>query len=272
MLAFSFKLQQAKHFEEGQHWVFWKVSSAVHRNDIVKLLNFIERLKKGLVQIAQKLTFVSAFFHLYHFVSEGFNAEVSCISCEFHDLVQSLSGDNMSGLQENIKSYIISHSYSSSSVTTTEDHLVERLDSLLVYQDYLPKCCAELIFPSMTQYELLRIVCGHLRDFHGLKVNGCVEYETIECLTSASTYGSEKFLLIILTDVLKDVIHPDKLSVLLARVEALTKELCFPMSDGQLFMTLLLRNLNDLLNSNAYSVALIKEEIGLVKEDLEFIR
>ncbi|PHT48989.1 hypothetical protein CQW23_13197 [Capsicum baccatum] len=37
-------------------------------------------------------------------------------------------------------------------------------------------------------------------------------------------------------------------------------------------MTLLLRNLNDLVNSNAYSVALIKEEISRVKEDLEHIR
>ncbi|PHT61197.1 hypothetical protein T459_34954 [Capsicum annuum] len=44
------------------------------------------------------------------------------------------------------------------------------------------------------------------------------------------------------------------------------------MSDGPLFMTLLLRNLNDLLDSNAYSVVLIKEEIGWVKEDLEHIR
>ncbi|KAG5598162.1 hypothetical protein H5410_029532 [Solanum commersonii] len=47
---------------------------------------------------------------------------------------------------------------------------------------------------------------------------------------------------------------------------------CFPMSDGPLFMHLLQRHLDDLLDSNAYSIALIKEEIGLVKEDLEFIR
>ncbi|WMV31426.1 hypothetical protein MTR67_024811 [Solanum verrucosum] len=44
------------------------------------------------------------------------------------------------------------------------------------------------------------------------------------------------------------------------------------MSDGPLFMTLLLINLNDLANSNASSVALIKEEIKQVKEDLEIIR
>ncbi|KAF3658252.1 putative late blight resistance protein -like protein R1B-14-like [Capsicum annuum] len=40
---------------------------------------------------------------------------------------------------------------------------------------------------------------------------------------------------------------------------------CFPMNDGPLFMHLLQIHLNDLLDSNAYSIALIKEEIGLVK-------
>ncbi|PHT48570.1 hypothetical protein CQW23_12778 [Capsicum baccatum] len=44
------------------------------------------------------------------------------------------------------------------------------------------------------------------------------------------------------------------------------------MSDGPLFMTLLLRNLNDLLNSNSYSVALIKEKIIRMKKNLERIR
>ncbi|XP_047258970.1 putative late blight resistance protein homolog R1A-3 isoform X1 [Capsicum annuum] len=47
---------------------------------------------------------------------------------------------------------------------------------------------------------------------------------------------------------------------------------CFPMSDGPFFMHLLLIHLNDLLDSNSYSIALIKEEITLVKETLEFIR
>ncbi|XP_075084743.1 putative late blight resistance protein homolog R1B-17 [Nicotiana tabacum] len=37
---------------------------------------------------------------------------------------------------------------------------------------------------------------------------------------------------------------------------------CFSKSDGPLFMNLLLRNLSDLFDSNAYSVALIKKEIG----------
>lgn len=37
-------------------------------------------------------------------------------------------------------------------------------------------------------------------------------------------------------------------------------------------MHLLQRHLDDLLDSNAYSIALIKEEVGLVKQDLEWIR
>ncbi|KAH0661383.1 hypothetical protein KY284_026314 [Solanum tuberosum] len=151
-----------------------------------------------------------------------------------------------------------------------------------------------------------------------------------------------EFLLIILTDMPTDLIHPDTFFDLLARVGALTREvstlvwvledksmnkestnvttlvlgleeksmkkestnetnrttldllkdiellkgdlrhvylkspdssqICFPMSDGPLFMHLLLLHLKDLLDSNAYSIALIKEEVGLVKEHLEFIR
>lgn len=44
------------------------------------------------------------------------------------------------------------------------------------------------------------------------------------------------------------------------------------MDDGILFLNLLLRHLNDLLISNSYSGALIKKEIGMVKESLEFLR
>ncbi|XP_075105258.1 putative late blight resistance protein homolog R1B-17 [Nicotiana tabacum] len=51
-----------------------------------------------------------------------------------------------------------------------------------------------------------------------------------------------------------------------------SSQLCFPMNDGPLFMHLLLRHLNILLNSNAYLVVVIKEEIRCVKEDLAFIR
>ncbi|XP_049355093.1 putative late blight resistance protein homolog R1C-3 [Solanum verrucosum] len=415
-------------------------SRVVLGEDIVNLLDFIERLNSGRVRtfldmdqiekLTLRLTFLSAFCHLYYtFFLESCNDEMSN---EIHDLVQSLFHPSGVGilvtkefydLLENIRSYISSHIYAEPSrvTTMTADRFVELLDAILMYLQRLLKCCSESIFPSMTQYELLQNVIGNLRDFHRLKVNGCVEYETIEyvlphlqlmalrvvnfcCFTlwdyrvdtfyglddslvdsklanllvevipvelevmhicctnlkgskleevglfikqlveaspdilreslihiqqhmvnaltpSASTYTIHvmiEFLLIILTDVLKDVIRHDKLFVLLARVIELTKEvfvlvrnleenmnetsdanqnllesieflkedlkysflkaradssqLCFPMSDGPLFMTLLLTNLNNLVNSNAYSVSLIKEEIGLLKEDLEIIR
>nr|NP_001233995.1 hero resistance protein [Solanum lycopersicum]CAD29728.1 hero resistance protein [Solanum lycopersicum] len=50
-----------------------------------------------------------------------------------------------------------------------------------------------------------------------------------------------------------------------------SSQLCFPMDDGFLFMNLLLRHLNDLLTSNSYSVSLIKKEIEMVKQSLEFL-
>ncbi|XP_047261837.1 putative late blight resistance protein homolog R1A-3 isoform X2 [Capsicum annuum] len=457
------------------------VSSAMLREDIVNLHDFIERLKieedqivldtDRIEKLKLELTFLSACLQLCYYISDGSNAKMSCISYKVHDLVQSLfhqRGDYMlvklkdhvvPRLLENIKSFIISHRQSESSATMTEEKLVELLDAVLVNLHYLPKVRAELFLPSMTQYELLQNVFGNLRDFHGLKVNGCVEHKAIEyvlpqlqlmaervghfCLvllsyqldktdetdeedvdetdgkddetdeededgldhmflksstfevsqvnsmlvhlllkitpvslevmhicstileasksaevghfikqlleaspdilrehlihlqehmfnaiprsTSASNiHVMIEFLLIILTDMPKDLIHYEKLFVLLARVGELIREvsilirnleenstdeenmkkiscasqdlleniellkedlrhvflespadssqLCFPMSDGPLFMTLLLRNLNDLLNSNAYSVTLIKEEISRVKEDLEHIR
>ncbi|PHT49005.1 hypothetical protein CQW23_13213 [Capsicum baccatum] len=452
--------------EDGEANSSSQVSSAMLLEDIVNLRDFIERLKieedqivldtDRIEKLKLELTFLSACLQLCYYISDGSNAKMSCISYKVHDLFQSLfhqRGDYMlvklkdhvvPRLLENIKSFIISHRLSESSATMTEEKLVELLDAVLVNLHYLPKVRAELFLPSMTQYELLQNVFGNLRDFHGLKVNGCVEHKAIEyvlpqlqlmaervghfcfvllsyqrdktdetdeededgldhmvlksstfevsqvhsmlvhlllkiipvslevmhiCSTILEASKSAElgcfikklleaspdilreylihlqqhmvnaiprstsvsnihvmieFLLIILTDMPKDFIHYEKLFVLLARVGALIREvsilirnleenstdeenmnkiscasrdlleniellkedlknvflkvpadssqLCFPMSDGPLFMTLLLRNLNDLLNSNAYSVALIKEEIGWVKEDLEHIR
>ncbi|KAG5607663.1 hypothetical protein H5410_029155 [Solanum commersonii] len=361
------------------------VSSALLHEDIVNLQDFVERLKNEEDQIVdqtEKLTFLLACLQLCYYMSDGPNAEMSCISYEVHNLIHSLfhqnSGDDMM------------------------DQLVELLDVLLVNLHYLHKN-----------------VFGKLRDFHRLKVNGCVEYETIEyvlpqfqllaervghlcfvllsyqlnktdekvsqvnsmlvhlllkiipvslevmhiCCTNLKGSKLEEvehfikqlleaspdilrvslihlqehmvnaitpsasmcnihvmieFLLIILTDVLKDVIRHEKMFVLMARVRELTKEvfvlvrnleenmneasganqnlleniellkedlenaflkaraassrLCFPMSDGPLFMTLLLTNLKDLVDYNASSVALIKKEIKQVKEDLDIIK
>ncbi|XP_027772901.1 putative late blight resistance protein homolog R1A-3 isoform X2 [Solanum pennellii] len=411
-----------------------QVSSALLCEDIVDLKDFIQGLKNEQDQV-EELKFLLACLQLCYYISD---AEMSCISYEVHDLLHSLlnqsSGDDMMvkltdhvvpRLLENITSSKISDHHHSAAMN--EDQLDELLDVLLVDLHNLPKVRVELISPSMAQYELLQNVFGNLRDFHRLKVNGCVhEYETIEyvlpqfqlmaervghfcfvllssqldksdedddnehvvsqvnsmlvdlllkiipvslevmhlCCTnlkgskleevgrfikqlleacpdilreslihlqenmvinavtpSSSTYNIHvmiEFLLIILTDGLTAVIRHDKLFVLLARVIQLTKEvfvffrnleenmneasgsnlslleniellkvdlkndflkaradsspLPFPMSDGPLFMTLLLTDLKDLAYSNAYSVSLIKEEIKQVKQDLEIIR
>ncbi|KAM3234276.1 hypothetical protein P3L10_019636 [Capsicum annuum] len=167
-----------------------------------------------------------------------------------------------------------------------------------------------------TSPEVLREYLIHLQEH-------MVTVITVSTSGARSIHVMIEFLLIILIDMPKEIIHHDKLFDLLARVGALIREVstlvhdleeksrneestdgksratldlleniqllkedlehvylkapdssqwCFPMSDGPLFMHLLHRHLNDLLYSNAYSIALIKEEIGLVKEDLEFIR
>ena len=140
-----------------------------------------------------------ACLQLCYYISD---AEMSCISYEVHDLLHSLlnqsSGDDMMvkltdhvipRLLEDITTSEISHHHHSASMN--EDQLVELLDVLLVNLHNLPKVRVELISPSMTQYELLQNLFGNLRGFHALKVNNCVEYETIECLTTVSTYGGE---------------------------------------------------------------------------------
>ncbi|PHT49002.1 hypothetical protein CQW23_13210 [Capsicum baccatum] len=176
------------------------VSSAVLRKDIVNLQDFIERLKNEEDQTVldtdqiEKLTFLSACLQFCHCILDGSNAEMSFLSYEVHDLVQSLfhqSGDDIlvklkdhvvPRLLENIKSSKISDHHYESSATMTEDQLVELLDALLLNLHYLPKVRAELLLPSKTQYELLQNVFGNLRDFHDLIVNGCIENKTIECV------------------------------------------------------------------------------------------
>ncbi|PHT61003.1 hypothetical protein T459_35147 [Capsicum annuum] len=175
------------------------VSSSVIHMDIVKLLDFIENLNDGRVQIpvlnmdqieelTLELTFVSTFCHQYYYLdSKGCNAEsLSCISIAIHDLVATL--------------------------------IRNREESLMDEENMKKICCAS--------QDLL---------------------ENIELLK-------------------EDLNH------IFLKAPANSAQLIFPISDGPLFMTLLLRNLNDLLISNAYSVALIKEEISQMKEDLEHIR
>ncbi|MCE2055086.1 hypothetical protein HAX54_041964 [Datura stramonium] len=76
----------------------------------------------------------------------------------------------------NIDDCISSCHHSTSSATMTD----EQLNFLLVNLHNLSKYLAEQKFPLVTQYEILQNVCGSIRDFHGLIVNGCVEHEIVE--------------------------------------------------------------------------------------------
>ncbi|OIT39724.1 putative late blight resistance protein -like r1b-17 [Nicotiana attenuata] len=413
-----------------------RVSFSALCEDIVYVLDFIESLKNEeyqkplAVDLIEKLKLELAFISIYVQLSysdlEDFEDIMTSKRQDVADLLKSILDHFdyqvrfkydmhrvVPRLVDGMKYFIRSHHHSKPTVTMTE----EQMDFLLLNLHHLSKYRSEQIFPLVTQYEILKNVCVNIKDFHGLKMNGCVEPEIVEYVLpqfqlmaervghflwddqidedsrlfklahlflkiipielevmhitytnlkdsksteverfikqlletspnilreylihlqehmvnviTVSTSGARnihvmiEFLLIILTDVPMDIILHDKLLDLLACVGELTREvstlvrdleekprneesscgkyhatsdlpqniehlkrdlkcvylkapdsseLRFPMSDGPLFMHLLLRHLNNLLDSNAYSVALINEEIGVVKIDLEFIR
>ncbi|KAF3631806.1 dolichyl-diphosphooligosaccharide--protein glycosyltransferase subunit DAD1 [Capsicum annuum] len=415
----------------------FEVSFSALRKDVVNVLDFMERLKneedQNVVDMAdqiEKLKFELAFICTYVQLSysdlKEFEDTTTGKRQEVENLLRPILNNvgknvrckyNMDhvlpSLMDNIDECISSCHRSKSSATMTD----EQLNSLLLNLHRMSKYHAEKIFPLETQYEILQNVCGNVRDFHGLIVNGCIEHEIVQCVLpqfqlmaervalflwddrldgdyrlyklahllmkiipielevmricctklkaspsievgcfikqlletspdilreylihlqehmvtviTASTSEAQnilvimEFLMIILTDMPTDFIHHDKLFDLLERIGALIKEVStlihdleekstneestdetsratrdlleniellkddlkhgymkapdsyqcyFPMNDGPLFMHMLRIHLNDLLYSNAYSIALIKEEIALVKEDLEFIR
>ncbi|KAH0664692.1 hypothetical protein KY285_025898 [Solanum tuberosum] len=423
------------------------VSFSALRKDVVNVLDFMERLKNEedqkavdvdlIESLKLKLTFICTYVQLSYSDLEQFEDIMTRKRQEVENLLQPILDDDgkdvgckyvLTSLASNMDDCISSHHRYISDATMMDEHL----DFLLLNLYHLSKHRAEKMFPGVTQYEVLQNICGNIKDFHGLIVNGCIKHEMVEnvlpqfqlmaervghflwddqtdedsqlseldeddqndrdsrlfklahlllkivptelevmhiCYTNLkastsaeighfikqlletspdilreylihlqehmvtvitpSTLGARnihvmiEFLLIILLDMPKDFIHHDKLFDLLARVGALTREVstlvhdleeklrniegndqtnratldllenieflkedlkrvylkvpdssqcCFPMSDGPLFMHLLHIHLNDLLDSNAYSIALIREEIELVKQDLEFIR
>ncbi|CAN4102005.1 unnamed protein product [Withania somnifera] len=396
------------------------VSFSALRKDVVNVLDFLERLKneedKISVDIAadqiERLKFwlasICTYVQLSYSELDLFEDRMTALRQEVYNMPHVLPS-----IMDNIDDCINSCRRSKLNATMTD----EQLNFLLHNLHRLSKFCAEKIFPLVTEYEILQKVCGNIRDFHGLIVNGCIKHEIVEnvlpqfqlmaervgdflwdelysedfqviklahlflkiipielevmhmcfknlkastsaevghfikqfkvtspdilreCLNhlqqhmvafcTPSTSGARnihvmiEFLLIILTDLPTSFIHHDKLFDLLAHVGALSRkvstlvcgleekswteestsktngttldllkdiellkgdlrhvymkapdssQICFPMSDGQLFMHLLLIHLNDLLDCNTYSSALIKEEIGLVKENLKFMR
>ncbi|XP_015160124.1 putative late blight resistance protein homolog R1B-17 [Solanum tuberosum] len=343
------------------------VSFSALLKDGANVLDFMERLKneedqKAVgVDLIEKLTFICTYVQLSYSDLEQFENIMTRKIQEVENLLQQILDDDgkdvgckyvLTSLAGNMDDCISLYHRSKSDAPMMD----KQLDLLLFNLYHLSKHRAEKMFPRVPQYEVLQNVCGNIRDFHRLIVNGCIKHEMVENVLPLFQLMAERvghflwedqtdenaqlskrdengrdsrlfklahLLLNIVPTELEDFIHHDKLFDLLAYVGALIKEVstlvhdleeklrnkestdetnratlklleniellkedlkhvylkvpdsshrCFPISDGPLFMHLLQRHLDYLLDSNAYSIALIKEEIGLVKQDLESIR
>ncbi|MCD7463512.1 hypothetical protein HAX54_050754 [Datura stramonium] len=98
----------------------------------------------------------------------------------------------------NIDDCISSCHHSTSSATMTD----EQLNFLLVNLHNLSKYLAEQKFPFVTQYGILRNVCGSIRDFHGLiEMNGfALSTRFIECVLPQFQLMAERVGLFIWDD------------------------------------------------------------------------
>ena len=56
-------------------------------------------------------------------------------------------------------------------IIMTEENMFEYRKSILKHLHDLPKYCSDLLQPLMSEYNILRQVCTHLRDFYQLKCN-----------------------------------------------------------------------------------------------------
>ncbi|KAK4717548.1 hypothetical protein R3W88_015886 [Solanum pinnatisectum] len=163
------------------------VSFSALRKDVVNVLDFMERLKNEEDQIAadmadqiENLKFVLAFICTYF--EDTMNAARQVVK----DLLRSILDDvdnnigckynymnhTLPSLANNMDDCIGSCQRSKSSAIITE----EQLNFLLLNLHHLSTFLAEKVYP----YEILQNVCGNMRDFHGLIVNGCVEQEIVE--------------------------------------------------------------------------------------------
>ncbi|KAM3267403.1 putative late blight resistance protein R1A-3 [Capsicum chacoense] len=343
---------------EGERENNFVVSFSALREDVVNVLDFMERLKNEedqnavgmadqIKELKLELAFICTYVQLSHCDLEEFEDEMS-------DSRQDV---------ENLLRPILDEIDNDGRATMTD----EQLNFLLQNLHYLSMYLAEQIFPLVTQYEIVQKVCGNIRDFHGLILNGYVEHEIVEYVLPQLQRMDEKVGIFLWDDLTSndskvfklahlrmkiipielEVMHicytnlkpspaaevgcfikqlletsPEILSEylihlhehmevstlvhdleeksrneestnetsraaldLLKNIELLKEDLkyvylkapdscqwSFPMSDGPLLLHLLHKHLNDLLDSNAYSIALIKEEIELVKEALKFIR
>ncbi|PHU13496.1 hypothetical protein BC332_14701 [Capsicum chinense] len=147
----------------------FEVSFSALRKDVVNVLDFMERLKneenqtalrKDLIEELQLvLAFICTYVQLSYSDLEQFEDVMTVHRREVKDLLRS----------------IFSH-HRPKCATMTD----EQLNFLLLNLHYLSMYLSEQIFPLVTQYESLQKVCGNMKDFHGLIVNGYVEREIVK--------------------------------------------------------------------------------------------
>uniref|UniRef100_M1AQX0 Late blight resistance protein Rpi-blb2 n=1 Tax=Solanum tuberosum TaxID=4113 RepID=M1AQX0_SOLTU len=169
--------------------------SALHK-DIADVLDFLERLEneenqkaldKDLVEkLKLELAFICTYVQLSYCNLEQFEDIMTRKRQEVENLLQPLLDDDrkdvgckyvLTSLAGNMDNCISLYHGSSKSDATMMD---EQLDFLLLNLYHLSKHRAEKMFPGVTQYEVLQNVCGNVRDFHGLIVNGCIKHEMVE--------------------------------------------------------------------------------------------
>ncbi|KAF3620211.1 hypothetical protein FXO37_33358 [Capsicum annuum] len=168
--------------------------------DVINVLDLMERLKneegQNVVNVADQieklklhLAFICTYVQLSHCDLEKFEDEMCDSRQRIDNLLQQILDDvdnnvrckyNMDrvlpSLMDNIDECINSCHRSKSSAMQTDD----QLNFLLKNLHHLSMHLDERIFPLVTQYEILQKVCGNIRDFHGLILNGYVEHEIVE--------------------------------------------------------------------------------------------
>ncbi|PHU13398.1 hypothetical protein BC332_14603 [Capsicum chinense] len=212
----------------GIHYPFetpdMSVSFSALRKDVVNILDFMERLKNekgqnavGMADEIEELKSMLAFICTYGQLSrcdlEEFDDEMGDDSRkEVENLLQQILDDvdnnvrckyNMDhvlpSLMDNIEECTTSCHHSTSSAMMTD----EQLNFLLLNLHFLSMYLAEQVFPLVTQYEILQKVCGNIRDFHGLILNGYVEREIVEYVLPQLQHMAEKVGIFLWDDLTK---------------------------------------------------------------------
>ncbi|PHT77821.1 hypothetical protein T459_15873 [Capsicum annuum] len=200
------------------------VSFSALRKDVVNVLDFMERLKneedQNAVDMADQieelkvvLAFICTYVQLSHCDLEEFEDEMSDSRQQVENLLRPILDDvdnnvgckhNMDhvlpSLMDNIDECISSCHRSKSSATMTD----EQLDFLLLNLHHISKYLTEQIFPLETQFEILQNVCGNMKDFHGLIVNGCIEREIVEYVLAQFQLMAERVAIFLWHDRLGD--------------------------------------------------------------------